>query len=86
MGLEILLGVISSAILEIIKVISKFIGKEQSKAIVLGFLFVIVLAITFLINEQIISKEMLESYVQVLSSAIATYQLIIKPIVKKLEV
>ena len=82
MNLQLLLGLVLSGLLEIIKLLSKQFGVEMSKKIVYGTLFLGVFVFTYLTSAGIISKELITNFLAILSSAVATYQLIIKPVTR----
>jgi len=82
MQIQLLLGVLASGILELTKLLSKKFGEELSKKIVYITLFLLVLLFTVLTNKNIISKEMINSFLITLSGAVTTYQLIIKKVTK----
>ena len=79
--MEILIGVISTGITELIKIISKNkkISIELSKKIVHSIVFVLVLVGTLLINKGIISWDIILNYVEIFSVSYASYRLIVKP-------
>jgi len=84
--MEILIGVISTGIVEIIKILSKKFGKEMSKRIVHGTVAVIVLIGAYLMSENILTREMIKHYMLIFSSAYTMYRLVIKPVKNKLNI
>jgi len=82
--MEILIGVISTGIVEIIKILSKNFGKEMSKRIVHGTVAVIVLIGAYLMSENILTMEMIKHYVGIFATAYTTYRLVIRPIKKNI--
>jgi len=82
--MEILIGVISTGITEIIKLASPKFGVELSKKIVHGIVFAIVLIGTLLISKGVISWEIIENYIKIFTASYTTYNLLVKPIKKQL--
>jgi len=82
--MEIILGVFISGVLEIIKALSKKFGKELAKKIVLLVLFILVFTFTYMQSAGMIPKEFITSMISMLTTAVATYQLITKPLLAKL--
>lgn len=84
--MEILLGVISTGIVELIKLLSKKFGAELSKKIVHGVVLAVVAVGTYMISEGFLSWETINHYVQIFATAYTTYKLIVNPTMKKLGV
>jgi hypothetical protein len=82
--MDIILGVVISFITEAFKLLSKKYGKEASKKIVLGFVFLLVFAFTFLKSAGLLPMEIIMNALNMLAGAVATYQLVTKPILKAL--
>ena len=79
--MTLLIGAITSICLSMLKKISKAIGMEMTKNIVLISLFVVSLITAFLMQSGIISKELIITMTQIISSAIAYYEIIVKRII-----
>ena len=82
--MDILLGVIISAVTELIKILSKKFGIATSKKIILGVVFVLCAVFTYFQSAGMIPKELITKFVTMLGTAVATYQLITKPVKAKL--
>ncbi len=76
--MEILLATAVSIFLQIIKNISKKIGKEMTKNLVYILLFVFSLGIVILTEVQIISWDTINRYIQILLLAVGFYEGILK--------
>ena len=77
--MEILIGVVSTGIVEIIKLLSERFGQELSQKIVHGVVFGIVAVGAYMITENIISMDMVKHYIGVFTTAYTTYKLILNP-------
>lgn len=84
--MEILIGVISTGIVEIIKILSKRFGKEMSTKIVHGTVAIIVLIGAYLMSENILTMEMVKHYIGIFTTAYTTYRLLIKPVKNNLNI
>lgn len=80
--MEILLGLLTSGITELVKLISKKIGKELTTKLVYGVVFLLTLAFTLMIKEGLVSWEHINQYLTILSVAVANYELVVKRILK----
>lgn len=74
----ILIGAVVAGALELIKVLTPKFGAENSKKFTFGLLFVLVFAGTYVVSNELISKEAIAQFVGILTSAVTTYELIIK--------
>ena len=84
--MEILLGVISTSVVEVIKLLTKQFGRELSEKVVHALVFITVAVFTYMTTTGILSWETINNYLQIFVSAYATYNLIINPSLKKLGV
>jgi len=84
--MEILIGVISTGIVEIIKILSKKFGKEMSTKIVHGTVAVIVLIGAYLMSENILTMEMVKHYVGIFTTAYTFYRMVIRPVKNSLNI
>jgi FtsH-binding integral membrane protein len=82
--MEILIGMAIAGLTEIVKLLKAKFGDEASKKIVIAFVFVLSLGYTLLSRAGIIDQQTIKTTVEVLSAAIATYQLIFKPVKNQL--
>ena len=82
--MEILIGVISTGITEIIKILTPKLGVELSKKIVHGVVFTLVFIGALLISKDIISWDIIENYIQIFTTSYTSYNLIVKPVKNKL--
>ena len=84
--MQILLGVLSTGIVELIKILTKQFGKELSEKVVHSIVFIVVAIGTYMISTGILSWDTINNYIQIFASSYATYQLILNPSLKKLGV
>jgi len=77
--MEILIGVVSTGVVELIKILSDKFGQELSEKIVHGVVFGVVAVGAFLITENIISMDMVKHYIGIFTTAYTTYKLILNP-------
>ena len=82
--MEILIGLISSGVTEIIKWLTPKFGAELTKRAVHGVVFIVVLIGTYTVTTGMVSWEAIMNYVQIFSVAYANYNLLVKPLKKKL--
>jgi len=80
--MEIIIGASIALLVEIYKQLAGTIGKEQSKKVVLGVVFVLCFGFAILRSENIITLEMVTNFTTILASAVGSYQLILKPFLK----
>ena len=80
--MEIILGVVSSILVEMYKRLESKYGKKTTSRMIHLVLFGLALVWTILIQQQIISWETLESFIKLLGIAVGTYELILKNIYK----
>ena len=76
--MEILLGFLVSLLTEVGKYLTKKFGKEMSSVIVRTFVLSCSLILTLLMSAEIISIEILKSFVYTLGIAIGFYELVTK--------
>jgi hypothetical protein len=77
--MEILIGLLSTGVVEIIKILSVKLGKEMSEKIVHGTVFAVVAVGTYAITENLISMATINHYIQIFATSYATYKLILNP-------
>ena len=83
--MQIVLGVLTSLLMEGIKRMSNKWGKTMTEGIILGGLFIIILVGTGLTQTHIISEKTIEFIIQTFTVSITTYELVIKKIIPFLE-
>ena len=84
--MQILLGVLSTGIVELIKILTKRFDRELTENAVHTAVFIVVAIGTYMISTGILSWETINNYIQIFVSSYATYQLILNPSLKKLGV
>ena len=77
--MEILIGLISTGIVELIKQLSKSLGQELSQKIVHAIVFAVVAIGAYMITEGLISTELVKHYIGIFTTAYTTYKLILNP-------
>jgi hypothetical protein len=77
--MEILIGLISTGVVELIKMLSAKFGKELSEKIVHTTVFAVVAVGTYAITENLISMETINHYIQIFATSYTTYKLILNP-------
>ena len=77
--MEILIGIVTTGITELTKILAQEFGEKLSKKIVHIIVFVLIFVGTLLIQKGVISMEMINTYIQMFASAYTTYGLIVKP-------
>jgi ribose/xylose/arabinose/galactoside ABC-type transport system permease subunit len=82
--MDIILGAFISVLTQGFKILSKKFGKEASRNIVLIVVFGLVMTFTVLTRTGMLSMETVQSFFSMLTAAIATYELITKPLLKAL--
>ena len=82
--MEIIIGLVSTGVVELIKILSNKFGVDLSKKIVNGLVFGVVAIGTYAISENLLSMEMINHYVGIFTTAYATYKLILNPGMKTL--
>jgi transketolase N-terminal domain/subunit len=80
--MDIILGALISFLTQIFKWLSQKLGKETSKTIVLSVVFGLVAIFTYLTKSGLLPMDVVQNFINMLGSAIATYELITKPLMK----
>lgn len=75
-----LLGAVTSLLVQGGKLLVNKIGKEASEALILGSVFLISLVFTILKTKGVLSVDMINTFVFTVLSAVATYEIILKNI------
>lgn len=78
--MEILIGIISSGLTEIIKLLSPKFGVELTKKVVYFIVFGFCFAGTYMITAGLISLEAVKQFISIFTASYTTYNLIIKPV------
>lgn len=84
--MEILLGILTTGVMELIKILSNRFGLELSKKLVFGTLFIVVSIFTFLIRTGFLPMDLVNQYLEILLSAVGTYHLLVKPVKEALNI
>ncbi len=79
--MEILLGILTSFLLEVYKKLSIKFGKEATKRTIYLGLFALSLLWTLLETKGLISFEVLKTYIGLVALAVANYELIIRKVI-----
>lgn len=79
--MEILIAIAVSVIVSGIKLLSTKLGMEQSKNVVLGFVFVLCLVSAILYTKEIITLELVQSWLSMVLMAVGWYQTIVKLVI-----
>lgn len=80
--MEILLGVVSSLLLELYKKIQNKLGKEVTRRVIHLSLFILSVVWVVLTQENIITMEAVAEFVKLLGVSVGTYELLIKNLYK----
>lgn len=83
--MEILIGIVLSGVLEVYKRLAEKWGVKTSRTVIYVVLFVVAAVYTGLTHFGVLTKELVTAFVSVVSSAIATYEMILKPFKEVLE-
>jgi len=76
--MEIVLGILVSCAMELFKKISVKFGKTLTEGIILGGLFLLIMAGTIVTQSHLVSEQSVAFIVKVFSVSITTYELVIK--------
>lgn len=79
--MEILIAIAVSVVVSGIKLLSTKLGMEQSKNVVLGFVFVLCLVSAILYTKEIITLELVQSWLSMVLMAVGWYQTIVKLVI-----
>ena len=77
--MEILIGLMSTGIVELIKQLSKILGFEMSKKIVHGLVFTICFIGAYTLTTGVLTMDMVKYYIGIFTTAYTTYSLILNP-------
>lgn len=78
--MEIVFGIVTTCIMEIIKWLSNKLGKTMTEGLIVGGVFFLVLLWTVLTQAHIISEQTVEFIIKVFAISTATYVVVIKKI------
>lgn len=76
--MEIIIGAVLSVLMQIVKKLNAKIGVETTKSVVYITLFIAVTVATYVVRANLISQESVQFGLTVLSSSVATYELVLK--------
>jgi membrane protein YdbS with pleckstrin-like domain len=79
--MEILIAIAVSVVVSGVKLLSTKLGMEQSKNVVLGFVFVLCLVSAILYTKEIITLELVQSWLSMVLMAVGWYQTIVKLVI-----
>jgi hypothetical protein len=77
--MEILIGLLSTGLVELIKQLSKTLGYDMSKKIVHGLVFLICFVGAYSLTTGILTMDMVKYYIGIFTTAYTTYKLILNP-------
>jgi hypothetical protein len=80
--MEILIGLMSTGIVELIKLLSQKYGKELSERIVHVIVFLICFMGAYSLSAGILTMDMVKYYIGIFTTAYTTYKLILNPALK----
>lgn len=82
--MEILIGLISTGIVELIKMLSLKFGEELSKRVVHTLVFSICFIGAYMMSTGLLSLDMVKYYIGIFTTAYTTYKLILNPALKSI--